>query len=68
MTPARCPKCHSNQVSTSIRQFETFEEEHNHRCLDCAHTWCSYADMTDVGEIRDMKLYIEQQCYERGDY
>jgi uncharacterized Zn finger protein len=68
MTPARCPKCHSSKISTSIRQFESFEEEHNCRCLDCGHTWYAYTDMTDPDEIRDMKLYLEQQREERGDY
>jgi hypothetical protein len=68
MTPPRCPKCHSSKISTSIRQFETFEEEHNHRCLDCGHTWYTYADMTDADEIHNMRLYIELQREERGDY
>ena len=69
MTPARCLKCHSSAVSTDfIRQFETFEEEHSCRCLECGHTWSTYEDMTDPDEIRDMKLYIELQREERGDY
>jgi len=68
MTP-RCPKCHSNAVSTiSFKQFETFEEEYLYRCLDCKREWYVYADMTDADEIRDMKLYIEMQREERGDY
>jgi hypothetical protein len=68
MTPVRCPKCHGNAVSDFIRQFETFEEEHTNCCFDCGHTWFSYTDMTDPDEIRDMKLYIELQREERGDY
>jgi transposase-like protein len=69
MTPARCPKCHSSAVSKGLtRQFETFEEEHPWQCLDCGRTWYTYTDMTDPDEIRNMKLYIEMQREERGDY
>ena len=68
MAPARCPKCHSNTVSDFIRQFETFEEEHHWRCSGCGHTWYTYTDMTDPDGIRDMKLYVELQREERGDY
>jgi hypothetical protein len=69
MTPARCQKCHGSAILTiSIRQFETLEEEHKKRCLDCGHTSYSYIDMTDAEEIRDTELYIEIQREERGDY
>jgi len=69
MTPTKCFKCHVSEISKIlIRQLETFEEEHQWRCLNCGRIWYTYTDMTDLEEIRDMKLYVEQKCYERGDY
>jgi len=68
LTPARCSKCHGSKVSDFIRQFETFEEEHHWKCSECGHDWYTYTDMTDPDEIRDMKLYLEMQREERGDY
>ena len=68
MTHPRCSKCHSSAVSDFIRQFETFENEHHWKCSECGHCWETYTDMTDPDEIRDMRLYIELQREERGDY
>jgi transcriptional regulator NrdR family protein len=64
----QCPKCKSQNTSLlSVRQLETLEEEYSYQCGDCRKRWETYADM-DASDARDMKLYVEQQQYERGDY
>lgn len=64
----QCPKCHSINTSLlSHRQLTTMEDEHLYQCKDCGKEWAHYEDM-NASDARDMRNYLEQQRYERGDY
>jgi glycerol-3-phosphate O-acyltransferase len=64
----QCPKCKSIAISLlSMQQFESLEEEYSYQCLSCGKRWEIYENM-DANDARDMKLHVEQQQYERGDY
>jgi Transcription factor S-II (TFIIS) len=64
----QCPKCKSTAILLlSMRQLESLEEEYSYQCLFCGKRWEIYKDM-DATDARDMKLHVEQQQYERGDY